>query len=86
MEKREPKCFSTIKVTNDLHKMVRALEEAAVAAALADLSTTMDHLVRKEDTYIFLSYARKFLYEYLEELERMAEVDPPDGWTHLRFT
>ena len=74
-----PKTFNLIKVSEDLHRMVRDVEQRAIAVMLAD-----DDEI--DDTYGCLSFSRKFLYEYLEELERLAEVDPPEGWTHLRFT
>jgi hypothetical protein len=73
------KAFSTITLSEDLHRMVRAVEQAAIVVAMA----------RPEDmpeAYGCLSYSRKFLYEYLEDLERLAEVEPPGGLTHLRFT
>lgn len=85
-EGKEPKVFPTIKVSVDLHKMVRAVEQAAVAVVTAEGSTALDHLKKVEEAYAILSYARKFLYEYLEDLERLAEIEPSDGWTQLRFT
>jgi hypothetical protein len=60
--------------------MVRGVEKGAIGVMQAEGLRDIDA------AYAYLSYSRKFLYEYLEALEEVAEVDPSDGWTHLRFT
>ena len=77
---REPKVFDVITVTADLHYMVRDVEKRAIAVMEARCSEEL------EDAYGCLSFSRKFLYEYLEELERMAEICPNIPRTYLRFT
>lgn len=70
--------FCTIRVSGDLHRMVRDVEMRVRVCENA----TPEEL---PEAYACLCFSRKFLYEYLEDIERLAEVDPPDGWTHLRF-
>lgn len=60
--------------------MVRDVEQRAVAVMLAGDGDDID------DAYGCLSFSRKFLYEYLEELERLAEIDSDVPRTSLRFT
>lgn len=72
--------FYTIEVTDDLHRMIRHLERNAVAYTLAKTER------EAADAYTIMSYNRKELYEYLENLERIAEVSPHIERTHLRFT
>lgn len=75
----ESRVFNLITVTEDLHRMVRDVEQRAIAVMLAGADEV-------DDAYGCLSFSRKFLYEYLEDLERLAEVDPDIRRTHLRFT
>lgn len=75
----ESRVFNLITVTEDLHRMVRDVEQRAIAVMLAGADEV-------DDAYACLSFSRKFLYEYLEDLERLAEVDPDIRRTHLRFT
>ncbi len=72
--------YRTIEVTADLHYMVRDVESRAIEVMLAENSEEV------EEAYSCLSFSRKFLYEYLEELERLAEICPNIKRTHLRFT
>ncbi len=74
------KTFETIRVTADLHYMVRDVQERAIAVMQAETSEEV------AEAYACLSYSRKFLYEYLEELEELAEICPNIARTHLRFT
>jgi hypothetical protein len=73
---REPKTFSVTTISVDVFKMVKYLEEAAVQ--VGDAKTPEE----VADAYRMLCYARKFLYEYLED-----ELEVPEGTpvTHLRF-
>lgn len=77
---RESKTFETIEVTADLHYMVQDVQDRAIEVMQAEGSEEV------HDAYTCLSYSRKFLYEYLAELERMAEICPNIKRTHLRFT
>ena len=76
----EPKVFQVISVTEDVHYMLRDVEEKAIDVMLAECGEDV------EEAYACLSYSRKFLYEYIEDLERLAEVCPNIPRTYLRFT
>ena len=75
---REPRCFGVIEVTKELHQLIRDLERSVMALEHA---TDRDEI---EDLYGVLAFHRLFLYEYLEDIERMAGVNAPT--TFLRFT
>lgn len=77
---KESKTFETIVVTADLHYMIRDVENRAIEVMRAEGSAEI------EDAYTCLSFSRKFLYEYLDDLERLAEICPDAKRTHLRFT
>ena len=73
------KYFPTIVVTQDFHDSIEGLERNIIAVMRA----APDEV---EDAQHCLSLSKKFLYEYIEDIEQLAELCPHIPRTHLRFT
>lgn len=71
--------YTATPISQDLHDMIFELEEAVMD--YVDPSSDRD----KTDRYTVLCYQRKFLYEYLSEIEREAGVLSSAPTTLVRF-